>query len=474
MAKLDVFFSDFAVVEGGGIRHEPGSVHAYFRNGGFTHIVKQKQFAIPVLRRTLLGHIEVVSISTASHEISVEIPDVVTADRFVHPSVAVQLLVRLNDSDDYKLVANLLTQHGRKAGEVLSAGISASIERQIRASFLQWYSEDLLTKALDEVVHVDLHSLADGVVEVARITGFTWTKAAAFTQILETQAHAATLELTHEVAIIEQDHQLKLDRRNTEHEVVMGRLRADDDEITRQREHDRTKELATIQGMSEIAAKFFESGRANSKDFEKLMGAMAPQLPSAPADSWQAPLAARVPLAIDVSGLTAEHTPMAADVPTLNVEARLKKLWLAEGLPDALAGCASSASGGNVGAVFVLAGAMLATPAVDEMRPLERSLLNAYRAESARLIVLPLLGSRQRLIENYLAEAVKYVASMLDSDLAGEFSLELADSSDDELTVRVTGQRAAEVRRVLSDPASCLLSPLVSLLALDFADVVLG
>lgn len=469
MAGLEVFFSDFGVVDGGGLRHEPGAVHAYFRNGKFTNIVKQGKFAIPVFRRTLVGHIEVIAISTASHEVAVEVPDVMTSDGYLHPRVVVRLQVRLNDEQGYDRVAKLLTKEGRNAGASLSAGLGSVVQAQVKSAFKELSSDDLLRSALTAVVPISLTSLADGVVDVSQVTAIEWFRSAAFEQNLQTAAHFSTLELTHEVEEIE-----------TRHTVTLSRIVSDEEEINRQREHERVKELARLDAMKEIATGYFVSGRASTKDFKEVMGAFTAPPSSAgrelPVSDWKQPAASSSPgpiAAIESSAMTVENHSIATDIPTLQMDARLKRIWSGLGLPDLIVGCASSSSGSAIGAAFVLSDTPSRVISIDQLRMLESELMKSYKAEVARVLMLPLLGTRLNLIENYLAEATRHASTILDAPIAGKF---IIDIDDDDVSVRValSGERAADVRRVLSDPEACLLSPLATLLALDYAEAVLG
>ena len=78
MEALNVFFSELVTVRGGGMKKEPGYVRAFFRNGKFTNIAKQGQFDIPVLRRTLVGHIQAMNIASGIKSIRVEVNQVST------------------------------------------------------------------------------------------------------------------------------------------------------------------------------------------------------------------------------------------------------------------------------------------------------------------------------------------------------------------------------------------------------------
>ena len=102
MEALNAFFSELVTVRGGGMKKEPGYVRAFFRNGKFTKdIAKQGQFDIPVLRRTLVGHIQAMNIVTGIKTVRVEVPQVSSSEGFIHPLVVVKLLLRLNNSDGY-------------------------------------------------------------------------------------------------------------------------------------------------------------------------------------------------------------------------------------------------------------------------------------------------------------------------------------------------------------------------------------
>lgn len=462
MAELDVFFSEFGVVTGGGLKHEPGAVHAYFRNGKFMNIVRQGKFAVPVLRRTLIGHIEVIAISTATHEVAVEVRDVMTADDFMHPLVVVRLQLCLNDEQGYRRVASLLTQQGRQAGAYLGAGLGAIVQQQVRQGFGERTSDELLRNDPAQLVRISLDQLADGVVLVRQVTAIEWVRSAAVDKMLETAAHAATLELTHEVERIE-----------TRHTVELGRIVADDHEITLQREHARQRELATLDALKEIASGYFASGRATNKDFKEVMGALGPvgagQL--AP-PTWSAPpLPGGEPRpAIESSAATVEHDR--ADLPALHVDARLRRIWTELSLPAGIAGCASSSSGAVVGAVFVLHDAAVELFTIEQLRALEHRLMESYKAEVARVILLPLLGTRLTLVQNYLAAATRHVGTIVDRPIVDQFAAEIEDG-EDFVRFAISGPQAAEVRRVLSDPAMCLLSPLAMLLALDYVEAVL-
>ena len=63
--------------------------------------------------------------------------------------------------------------------------------------------------------------------------------------------------------------------------------------------------------------------------------------------------------------------------------------------------------------------------------------------------------------------------SMVGEPVNGSFHLDV-QITDEAAVVRISGEKGSAVRRVLTDPKTCLINPLVTLLALDYADVELA
>lgn len=463
---LDIFFSELVVVKRGGMNKEPGAVRAFFRNGKFTNIARQGQFDIPILRRTLIGYIEAMNISTSVHEVAVDVLEVPCADSHVHPKVTVRMLLRLNDAEGYRALARLLTDHGSNIGTYLGGQLAGRVDAQVRGAFSTRSSDELLREPLTRTIPIALDDLALGAVQLHDVTGIEWTRAAAYQDSLEARARASSLHDIHLVEGMQVDHEVDLERRR--------RNLSEEDKWA---DHERTMELARLESMTTIATGFFEHGRGSGKDFEKVREDLQLDGGRQTGPRWPADLPPpRHPDAIDAGGATIEQPTIPSYSDYLGRDSRLTRAWRSAGLPNVLAGCAATASGGHVGAVFVVADASAPLYGLNELRPLESELLGEFNVESVNVIVLSLVAQQRSLIENYLAQAAALVAEQRGVDAAGSFTLGLDEGFDDtsrSLVIYVSGPGAGPVRQALEDPALCVLQPLTALLPLDSVRVQL-